>query len=164
MNSVELKSFIKEFFDAKEEVAIKAARKQYRERIQNELDLIEYLDKKEFKYGQIVKIVSHTGMDRLMNCTAKYGIIVGSMVYENEIKPFTKYGTNEVDYDYIEHTKQRDPYRVYQSRRNSFIGTNADSIEKVESWDEVPEELKTYEFRIYVAHGRYIPLDIKTFI
>lgn len=164
MNTEQLKSTISEFFNEKEEVAVRAARKQYQEDIQKKLATIDFLDKKEFKYGQVVKIVSHAPMAQMIGCVAEYGIIVGHMVHEDELKPHTKYGTNEIDYDYMERNKERDPYRVYQSKRNPFIGTNVNSIQKVESWDEVPEEFKMYQLRIYVAHGRYIPLDIETTI
>lgn len=148
-----------DIFDNKLERALKIAEQVYTNSVQERSTLIDYMNTKEFKFGQVVRIVSQPAIAHVLGCTAKYGIIVGHRDIE---KPLFKDPEKNAIWD--GDRKERDTYRIHQDKRNPFIGTDAKYIQKIDSWDEVPEELKEYKMRIYVTSRKYVSHTIKTFI
>lgn len=128
------------------ELAMKTAKDAYLKSVDDRVRLIEEMNKMDFKFGQVVRIVSHSNIAHMLGSVAEYGIIVG----HNSLEP--------------DRTSNHFYYRVHYSNRNPFTGVDADSIQPITNWDEVPDELKEYKIRIYITLRKYLTHTIKTFI
>lgn len=140
------------------DVALRIAADEYKKQIAEEMLTVNAVNKMQFKYGQVVRLGKAPIMARILNADASFGIIVGHMSLEERLFK------DDADGSYRERIKERDTYRVHQSSRNPFIGTDAAMIHKLDSWDGVPDELKEYKIRINVSGRRYVSYTIKTFI
>lgn len=93
--------------------------------------IIDFLNDKKFKYGQVVRIQS-TGIERALNGEHTYAVIVGHSDLEDD--------------------NDRSYYRVYTDPRNQYMGADEDSLHALEEGEETPKALQSIPIGIYGSH------------